>query len=162
VKKQLFGIIVAMAVAGLISLFSARRIEAQFSSPVKIVNTTSAPAITSRMDDPGRVPYQSAFNGISACGGQNYCLNVFPPVPAGHRLVLTQIAGAHLISVPGPIAIRVNFGLSGPSGVVTQFIWDLQRTALGSSPLPLTSTPGSACLSASISTAPTSILALNG
>lgn len=135
-RKYLPGMAAAMAVAGLISLFSARRIEAQFSSPVKIVNTTSAPAITSRMDDPGRVPYQSAFNGISACGGHNFCLNSFPPVPAGHRLVLTQIAGAHDISVPGPIAISVRIGLGSPSGVLTQFNWDLQSN--GSWVLPIT------------------------
>lgn len=135
-KTRWFNVVVLVVTVGAISVFSARRIEAQFSSPVKIVNTTSAPAITSRMDDAGRVPYQSAFNGITACGGHNFCLNTFPPVPAGHRLVLTQISGAHDISVPGPIADSVRIALLSSSGVLTQFNWDLQNS--GSWVLPVT------------------------
>jgi len=55
-KKHLLGMLAALVVAGVISLITARRIEAQYSSPVKVMNTTSAPAITSNIDDPGRVP----------------------------------------------------------------------------------------------------------
>lgn len=135
-KTHFLGIAAAMAVAGLISLVTARRIEAQYSSPVKVVNTTSAPAITSRMDDPGRIPYQSTINGTS-CVNTNSCVVSFPPVPAGHRLVVTQISGAH--NGPqfgtGPFAVSVRIGLNGPNGGITQFYWDLQ--SLGSYVLPV-------------------------
>jgi hypothetical protein len=49
----------ALALAGGVVLFSAQRIEAQFSSPVRVMNTSSAPAIASIIDMPGRVPYDS-------------------------------------------------------------------------------------------------------
>ena len=126
-RKYLFGIAAAMAVAGLISLVTARRIEAQYSSPVKVVNTTSAPAITSRMDDPGRVPYQSTINGLS-CVNTNSCIVSFPVVPVGHRLVVTQISGAHNGPQPGtgPFAVSVRIGLNGPAGAINQFYWDLE------------------------------------
>ena len=99
-KRYLLGFATILAAAGLTSLITARRIEAQYSSPVKVVNTTSAPAIASLMDDPGRTPFQSnVFN--NSCAGFNDCtfLN-FVPVPAGHRLVITRIAASFLIGPP--------------------------------------------------------------
>jgi hypothetical protein len=135
-KTHFLGIAAAMAVAGLISLVTARRIEAQYSSPVKVVNTTSAPAITSRMDDPGRIPYQSAIDATS-CTFTSSCSVSFPPVPAGHRLVVTQIAGAHngpqLGTGPFPVSVRI--GLNGPSGSIAQFYWNLESN--GSYVLPV-------------------------
>src|SRR5579863_6283055 len=135
-KTHFLGIAAAMAVAGLVSLVTARRIEAQYSSPVKVVNTTSAPAITSRMDDPGRVPYQSTINGPS-CVNSTSCSVSFPAVPAGHRLVVTQISGAHNGPQPGtgPFAVSVRIALSGPSGSLTQFYWDIESN--GSYVLPV-------------------------
>ncbi len=91
-KKQLFGIAAAIGVASLISIFSARRIEAQYSSPVKVVNTTSAPAIASIMDDPGRIPYQATSTGPCPSASGLHCEFNFPAVPAGHRLVVQQVA----------------------------------------------------------------------
>jgi hypothetical protein len=131
-KKHLFGISAAMAVAGLIALVSARRIEAQFSSPVKIVNTTSAPAIASIMDNLGRIPYQSVVRGTtSTCGGGTSCFATFPVVPAGHRLVVTQIAGAHFLATPitAPLTVSLGVAVNGPSGVVTQINWDLSSAS---------------------------------
>jgi hypothetical protein len=71
-------------------LSSARRIEAQYSSPVKVLNTSAAPVLNSRIDDPGRVPYM-AFT-TTFCSGTT-CGIGFPAVPAGHRLVLQHLSG---------------------------------------------------------------------
>ena len=90
-QKQWLGVVAAIAAAGVISLFSARRIEAQYSSPVKVMNTTSAPALNSSVDDHGRVAYQSMlFKGCSSAA----CTFTFGPVPAGHRLVIEHVSGA--------------------------------------------------------------------
>ena len=124
-KQNLFGIAAVIAVAGLASLFTARRVEAQYSSPVKVMNSTSAPAITSRMDDPGRVPYQSVINGMSACGGKTFCIVNFPPVPAGHRLVVTQVAGAHFVSTGQTVNVTLEIGIAGPGGNLGQFNYSL-------------------------------------
>jgi len=84
-KQHLLGIAAAIAVAGLISLSTARRIEAQFSSPVKVVNTTSAPAITSRMDDPGGFRTNRSSTACQPAGGILFAMSnfhLFPPVIA--------------------------------------------------------------------------------
>jgi hypothetical protein len=125
-KRYLFGFATVLAAAGVTSLITARRIEAQYSSPVKVVNTTSAPAIASLMDDPGRSPYQSTmFN--NTCTGFNQCtfLN-FAPVPAGHRLVITRITADFLI---GPTAADTSLtvflqGGSGTTGFL--HVWNPQ------------------------------------
>ena len=99
-KRRWFGAGALVVAACAISVFSARRIEAQFSSPVKVVNTTSAPAIASSMDDHGRIPYWSVvfggtpFGGGTSCSGQNACQFIFGPVPSGHRLVIEHTSGA--------------------------------------------------------------------
>jgi hypothetical protein len=96
-KQHLFGMAAVIAAAGLSSLFTARRIEAQYSSPVKVVNTTSAPALNSAVDDHGRIPYWSqvepGFDSGEPCDGRNGCVFTFGPVPAGHRLVVERVSG---------------------------------------------------------------------
>ena len=116
-KKTLFGIAAAMAVAGLASLLTARRIEAQYSSPVKVVNTTSAPALNSSVDDRGRIPYQSEVDGGSAgippvsCDQLIGCSFKFGPVPTGHRLVIERVAGV----LPTTLASQAFVSLSNPN-----------------------------------------------
>src|SRR5579864_4791134 len=88
-KRQLLAVLVAAAVAGIISLFTARRIEAQYSSPVRVMNTVSAPAFTSSINQPGRTAYQTTAAG---CGGASTCALNFPAVASGHRLVIQQLA----------------------------------------------------------------------
>ena len=109
-KKQLLGIGVAIGMAILISLFTAHGIEAQYSTPVKVVNTTSAPALTSRMDDHGRIPYQSTNLPIT-CAGSSSCVFSFPfPVPSGHRLVVERFTGSLAASNPTDIVVRLRSG----------------------------------------------------
>ena len=117
-KQHLFGIAAAIAVAGLVSLFAARRIEAQYSSPVKVVNSTSAPALSSVVDDHGRIPYQSELFG-KACTGLS-CTLTFGPVPSGHRLVIEHVTGS--IDTVGTVSqVDVQLNPSIPVGTLDRY-----------------------------------------
>ncbi len=107
-KQQMFGIAAAIGAASLLSLFTARRIEAQYASPVRVMNTASAPAIHSGIDDPGRVPYQST-QFTTQCSGLSVCSFIFGAVPSGHRLVITHLAGAFAYN-GFPSEVDVTFG----------------------------------------------------
>jgi hypothetical protein len=87
-----------IAVAGVIMLFSAHRIEAQYASPVRVLNTSSGPAITTVIDDPGRIPYLSG-QSANLVGVQSSVTFTFPAVPANHRLVVQRIVGYYGMSV---------------------------------------------------------------
>ena len=107
-----------LAVTGAIMLFSAHRIEAQFSSPVRVLNTSSGPAITSHIDDPGRIPYQSSQT--ANCEGMTQCFFQFPAVPANHRLVVQRVTGYYTMSAgsaPASLGLR-----SAGGGFVTNFL----------------------------------------
>ena len=73
--------------------------------------TIAPPALTtvSNMDDPGRIPYQSANGTPQSCpaGGSGLCW-LFPAVTAGHRLVIQHISGSLQYStVPNPLVVFV-------------------------------------------------------
>jgi hypothetical protein len=108
------------AAAGVIALVSPRRIEAQFASPVQVKNTSAAPALTSTIDDPGRIPYQSSVNMSGKCPpGGSTCFWEFGSPPAGHRIVIQHISGT--VSFNGtPISIPVN--LNNGSGLLASFL----------------------------------------
>jgi hypothetical protein len=79
-----------LAVAGAVMLFSAHRIEAQYSTPVKVLNTSAGPVLNSRIDDPGRVPYLASIN--PNCSAGFLCDFNFPTVQAGRRVVIQQVS----------------------------------------------------------------------
>jgi hypothetical protein len=101
-QKHLIVVGAAVVTAAVISLFSARRIEAQYASPVQVKNSAAAPALTSRIDERGRIPYQSiAFK--STCPGFSECIfDNFAVVPSGHRLVITQLSAKFGIGPASP------------------------------------------------------------
>jgi hypothetical protein len=119
-KNYLFTAAGALAVIGASVLFSPRRSEAQFSSPVRVLNPSTAPVLNSPIDDPGRIPYQSTL--LATCSGTT-CNFTFGAVPAGHRLVIQHVStsisytdsttsGVYgvLEVAPGSLALT-NFGL---------------------------------------------------
>lgn len=59
------------------------------STPVTVVNPANNPALTSSVDDPGRVAYQSFLDQRCA---ELVCSFSFPAVPADHRLVIQQVS----------------------------------------------------------------------
>jgi hypothetical protein len=72
---------------------------------VNVQNAAAMPVFFRNVDDPGRIPYQS-INFIN-CTGQD-CNFAFPPVPAGHRLVVTHVSGdVQVTTVPNVIAFSV-------------------------------------------------------
>jgi len=60
---------------------------------VQVVNPATSPALTSSVDDPGRVAYESTISRSGHCRGFTLCEFSFPSVPAGHRVVVQHIAG---------------------------------------------------------------------
>jgi hypothetical protein len=98
------------------SLAAPRRGEAQYATPVRVTNSSSAPAIGSSVDDPGRVPYVSqAALGSQSCQ-LNECVFNFPPIPAGRRLVVQQVSGFIQLGAGTSIAARVAMPLTSTSG----------------------------------------------
>jgi hypothetical protein len=65
-----------------------------YSTPVAVMNTTSAPAINLSADTMTRIPYQSTVLTTCGAGGlQNCAFNGFTTVPTGYRLVVTNVSG---------------------------------------------------------------------
>jgi hypothetical protein len=89
-KQYLFAAIGGLALVGVGTLLSPRRSEAQFSSPVRVMNTSAAPALNSRIDDPGRIPFMESLS--NSCSNVTCAYN-FQPVPAGHRVVIQHVSG---------------------------------------------------------------------
>jgi len=90
-KGHIITIGMMLAVAGAISLFTARRIDAQYASPVRVMNSTSFPALASSIDDHGRIPYQATIQNNACSPGA--CSFSLPSPPAGHRLVIERVGG---------------------------------------------------------------------
>jgi hypothetical protein len=60
------------------------------TSNVIVVNPATEPALTTNVDDSGRIAYQSR----TTCDlGGTGCIFVFPAVPKGHRLVVQHVSG---------------------------------------------------------------------
>src|SRR5262249_40434525 len=56
-------------------------------------NAPRAPALTSSVDDPGRIPYQFSPVSSSLCGQQaGVCSVILPDIPLGKRLVIQRWA----------------------------------------------------------------------
>jgi hypothetical protein len=126
-KRRWLGMAAIVVAACAISVFSARRIEAQYSSPVKVVNTTSAPAINSGMDDHGRIPYWSEvqaalIDGQNCPSNASFCEFPFGPVPSGHRLVIERVTGQ---VVPSGFVneILVTLTPAVPTGILDSYAW---------------------------------------
>ena len=82
---------VALAIV-LVNVIAPQAVHAAVAALVQVSNTATNPALTSRIDDPGRIPYQSVLIA-NTCGGQQICNFFFGTVPQGHRLVVQQLSG---------------------------------------------------------------------
>jgi hypothetical protein len=100
-----------------VNLLAPQTVHATVAALVNVANTASNPALTSRIDDPGRIPYQTEVE-CGVTGKQ--CSFLFGAVPANHRLVIEHISGmAVFTTAPSFSAVFLNKNLSGP--VMTQF-----------------------------------------
>jgi hypothetical protein len=119
-----------LGLAAVLMLATPRAVHAVVAALVQVTNTTANPVITSRMDDPGRIPYESYVAGD--CYTSNLCEFSFSPVPAGHRLVIQHVSIVGAASGPGvvqatlatPIAFSDFFVPTAPTGVVYTFVQD--------------------------------------
>ena len=92
----------SVALAGLLfSLLAPKAAHGLVAALVQVANTSSAPAIASLIDDPGRVPFKAGYAN-SSCSANPACqFSSTLPVPAGHRVVIQQVSGALVFnSVP--------------------------------------------------------------
>jgi hypothetical protein len=74
---------------------------------VNVVNPATMPALTSSVDDPGRIPYQ--LLAFSTCTGAASCDFDWPQVPSGYRLVIKRISGTvNVTPTPGGLLVAIS------------------------------------------------------
>jgi hypothetical protein len=86
-KNVLMSIGAAALAIVLVNVIAPQAAHAAVAALVQVSNTATNPALTSRIDDPGRIPYQ-AQKFCNPCQDLTY-----GPVPANHRLVVEHISG---------------------------------------------------------------------
>ena len=92
-KTTLYSLAVMLAIV-LVGLLAPRAAHAVVATLVQVANTAANPAITSNINDPGRIPYQSSVQAGATCpSGGFICSWEFGNVPAGHRVVIQHISG---------------------------------------------------------------------
>jgi hypothetical protein len=87
-----FAVLTGLFLIGSLMRSPESQAKGAYSSPVTVLNTSSAPAITSTIDDPGRIAYQ-AQQALSPSGNTFSLTFTFGAVPANHRLVVQHISG---------------------------------------------------------------------
>src|SRR5215471_8089847 len=88
--------LIALFLIGSLMQSRSSQVKGVYSSPVTVMNPSSAPALGSSVDEPGRVPYvsQVALQGQNCSQPQGTnCQFNFSTVPAGHRLVIQSMSG---------------------------------------------------------------------
>ena len=118
-KRSAFWLTGLGLVVGLV-LATPGAVHAVAAALVQVTNTTANPVITSRMDDPGRIPYQSYVIGNCL---PSSCVFSLLPVPAGHRLVIQHVSINGTASGPGVVRARLESLISNvPSGFSEFFV----------------------------------------
>jgi hypothetical protein len=85
-----------------------------YSSPVTVLNTSSAPALASVIDDPGRIAYQ-AVQQVVPSSDTTFLEFSFGAVPANHRLVVQHVSGILGVAQNSPAAV-VGLAVPGNGG----------------------------------------------
>jgi hypothetical protein len=114
-KNFLMSIGAVALAAALVNLFVPKAVHAAVAALVEVSNPVTSPALTSRIDDHGRVPYANHFN----CSGNSGCDAHSGPVPANHRLVIEHIS-ADLSATNG--SFGVCYALPSSSGIGPSFL----------------------------------------
>lgn len=86
------GALGAMFLAGSLIQSRSSRAEGAYSTPVQVMNTSSAPAIGVDAEKLARIPYQSSYR-TTTCTGLTNCFFQFTAAPSGYRLVVENISG---------------------------------------------------------------------
>jgi hypothetical protein len=115
-KNLLMGIGAVGLAAALIGLFAPHAVHAAVAALVEVSNPATSPALTSRIDDPGRIPYT---NVIPCVGGGSLCSGISGNVPAKHRLVINEVSGSIELAMPGGAYCVVGLGGSSTAFLPT-------------------------------------------
>src|SRR6516162_11836936 len=81
-----------MFLIGSLTFHSGSQAKGAYSSPVTVMNTSSAPAIGVDAEKLARIPYQSSYR-TTTCTGVTNCFFSFTAAPAGYRLVVENLSG---------------------------------------------------------------------
>lgn len=82
------------AVTGSVAVTNTPTVNVGNTPSVNVANTGAQPVPSVRIDEPGRIPYQSQVNkSDGSCTGATVCFFEFGFVPAGHRVVIQHISG---------------------------------------------------------------------
>jgi hypothetical protein len=91
------------------------------STPVTVVNPSTGPALTSSIDDPGRIAYQSVatLNSSGSHCAATSCNFSFAAVPQGQRLVVQHVSGLlYFNGTPDAVTVQLGNG----SGFFAPFV----------------------------------------
>lgn len=129
IRKALTALGAIFLVALLLAALAPKAARGFAAAIVQVGNTTANPAITSNMDDPGRIPYQATVDGNSGSNcTATVCQFNFAPVPAGHRLVILHVS-AFIQANPNSTPMRV--GVGAHSSFSSTFLVTVQDTLSG-------------------------------
>src|SRR5712692_1142435 len=117
-----FAVLAGLFVIGSLMRSPESQAKGSYSSPVTVLNTSSAPAITSAIDDPGRIAYQSNQFVVTTTSPSAIQFN-FPPVPPNHRLVVQHVSGGLGVAQNSPAALVILSAIppNGFSAAVSYF-----------------------------------------
>ncbi len=112
-----FAVLAGLFLIGSLMRSPESQLKGTYSSPVTVFNTSSAPAITSLIDTPGRIPYQGTLTQIAPSPQVSQLTFTFPLVPPNHRLVVQHISGFFVITGPAPPAalVSITFNVFAPA-----------------------------------------------
>jgi len=96
-KKAKRYLVASAALAGMFLIGSVVRhpgsqAKGAYSTPVQVMNTSSAPAIGVDAEKLARIPYQSSYR-TTTCTGVTNCFFSFTAAPSGYRLVVENLSG---------------------------------------------------------------------
>src|SRR5258706_8139287 len=122
-KQLMFGSGGIVLAAMVIVLLAPKAAHAVVATLVQVVNTTANPVPASTVDEPGRVPYVSSVLDLgNNCGLGFECDFNFPPVPAGHRLVIQEVSGFIQFYFNPSAFVEVFVSASGATSSEGQFL----------------------------------------
>lgn len=81
------------AVTGSVAVTNTPTVNVGNTPSVNVSNTSTQPVPSVRIDEPGRIPYQSQVDKSASCISGATCFFEFGSVPAGHRVVIQHISG---------------------------------------------------------------------
>jgi hypothetical protein len=94
-------------------VLGSKQVHAGVALVVQVANTVLNPALTSNVDNAGRIPYQSTVDRSGECSPTG-CSFSFPTVPAGHRVVVQHItAQLDFTGVPSSITLQTKSQQTG-------------------------------------------------